>query len=50
MRRQPSENVGTVDDLHASATRLTGLTDFGADDYTRRPRRAAGVLRTPMQA
>jgi Sulfotransferase family len=25
--------VGTVDDLHASATRLTGLGDFGADDY-----------------
>jgi len=27
------ESVGTVDDLHASATRITGLTDFGADDY-----------------
>lgn len=26
--------VGTVEDLHASATRLTGLDDFGADDYT----------------
>jgi len=26
--------VGTVTDLHASATRLTGLGDFGADDYT----------------
>ncbi len=25
-------NVGTVDDLHQSATRATGLTDFGADD------------------
>ncbi len=25
--------VGTVDDLHASATRLTGLDDFGADEY-----------------
>ncbi|HEX3493570.1 MAG TPA: sulfotransferase [Streptosporangiaceae bacterium] len=25
--------VGTVDDLHASATRITGLADFGADDY-----------------
>ncbi|MFC4905722.1 sulfotransferase family protein [Actinomadura gamaensis] len=25
--------VGTVEDLHASATRLTGLTDFGEDDY-----------------
>jgi Sulfotransferase family len=28
------DNVGTVDDLHESATRLTGLTDFGPDDYT----------------
>jgi hypothetical protein len=27
------ESVGTVDDLHASATRLTGLADFGAPDY-----------------
>jgi Sulfotransferase family len=26
--------VGTVEDLHASATRRTGLTDFGVDDYT----------------
>jgi Sulfotransferase family len=26
--------VGTVADLHASATRVTGLDDFGADDYT----------------
>jgi hypothetical protein len=26
-------SVGTVADLHASATRLTGLGDFGADDY-----------------
>jgi len=26
--------VGTVADLHASASRRTGLTDFGADDYT----------------
>src|SRR5262245_63113015 len=25
--------VGTIDDLHASATRLTGLLDFGADDH-----------------
>jgi len=32
--------VGTVEDLHASATRMTGLTDFGADDYTE----ALGVL------
>jgi hypothetical protein len=28
------ENVGTVEDLHASATKLTGLTGFGPDDYT----------------
>ena len=27
------DSVGTVEDLHASATRLTGLTDFGDDDY-----------------
>ena len=26
--------VGTVADLHASASRITGLTDFGPDDYT----------------
>jgi Sulfotransferase family len=26
--------VGTVDDLHASASRITGLADFGPDDYT----------------
>jgi hypothetical protein len=25
--------VGTIEDLHASATRRTGLADFGADDY-----------------
>jgi hypothetical protein len=27
------DSVGTVEDLHASATRVTGLEDFGADDY-----------------
>jgi hypothetical protein len=27
-------HVGTIDDLHRSATRRTGLTDFGPDDYT----------------
>ncbi|GAA4475141.1 sulfotransferase [Rhodococcus olei] len=32
--------VGTVEDLHASATRMTGLSDFGVDDYTE----ALGVL------
>ena len=25
--------VGTAEDLHASATQITGLADFGADDY-----------------
>ncbi|CAM3067610.1 sulfotransferase [Prescottella defluvii] len=33
-------SVGTVEDLHASATRMTGLEDFGTDDYTE----ALGVL------
>lgn len=32
--------VGTVADLHASATRMTGLDDYGVDDYTE----ALGVL------
>lgn len=32
--------VGRIDDLHASATKRTGLDDFGADDYTE----ALGVL------
>src|SRR4051812_47912783 len=27
------DNVGTVEDLEASATRLTTLTDFGGDEY-----------------
>jgi hypothetical protein len=27
------DNVGTVSDLHESASRLTGLADFGAGDY-----------------
>lgn len=27
------DNVGTVEDLHASATKITGLSDFGSDDY-----------------
>jgi hypothetical protein len=26
-------DVGTIEDLHASATRVTGLDDFGGDDY-----------------
>lgn len=29
----PDRIVGTIDDLHASATRMTGLDDFGVDDY-----------------
>ena len=28
------DSVGTVDDLHESASRMTGLTDFGVDDYS----------------
>ncbi|MEU7907134.1 sulfotransferase [Actinoplanes sp. NPDC049118] len=31
--QSPRTDVGTVEDLHASAARLTGLDDFGADDY-----------------
>ena len=27
------ESVGTFEDLHASATKITGLTDFGDDEY-----------------
>lgn len=27
------EDVGTIDDLHTSATKVIGLDDFGADDY-----------------
>jgi hypothetical protein len=27
------DNVGTVEDLHASASKITGLTDFGDDSY-----------------
>ncbi|MFH5207978.1 sulfotransferase family protein [Antrihabitans spumae] len=27
------DNVGTIDDLHASATKITGLTDYGDPDY-----------------
>ena len=30
----PANPVGTVEDLHASASRRTGLADFGPDDYT----------------
>jgi hypothetical protein len=37
---QSREDVGTVEDLEASATRLTTLTDFGAEDY----RQGLGVL------
>ena len=34
MTRREAGTVGTVADLHASAARLTGLDDFGADDYS----------------
>src|ERR1043166_6101846 len=30
---QTRESVGTVEDLEASATRLTTLTDFGGEEY-----------------
>src|ERR1700761_56230 len=35
-------DIATVDELHASATKLTGLDDFGADDDNYRE--ALGVL------
>ena len=38
----PRTNVGTVDDLHASATKACGLDDFGSDDDNYRE--ALGVL------
>src|ERR1044072_3344515 len=38
----PRTNVGTVDDLHASATKACGLDDFGTDDDNYRE--ALGVL------
>lgn len=34
------DSVGTVEDLHASATRITGLQDFGGDEHVE----ALGVL------
>jgi hypothetical protein len=34
LTREAAGIVGTVADLHASAARLTGLDDFGADDYS----------------
>jgi hypothetical protein len=34
MTSSERDNVGTVEDLHESATRMTGLTDYGADDYS----------------
>jgi hypothetical protein len=27
------DSIGSIDDLHAAATKITGLDDFGADDY-----------------
>ena len=27
------EAIGTAEDLHAAAAKITGLADFGADDY-----------------
>lgn len=34
------DDVGTIEDLHASATKVVGLDDFGAEDY----REGLGVL------
>jgi hypothetical protein len=34
LNRGEANPVGTVEDLHASASRRTGLADFGPDDYT----------------
>jgi hypothetical protein len=31
---KPEDPVGTIEDLHAKASKVTGLTDFGPDDYT----------------
>ena len=31
--QQGRDDVGTIDDLHASARKITGLDDFGTDDY-----------------
>ena len=41
-RRTDRKDVATVDELHASATKLTGLDDFGTDDDNYRE--ALGVL------
>jgi len=32
--KSPADSVGSVEDLHAAASKATGLTDFGPDDYT----------------
>ena len=32
-RTRTLTGIGTAEDLHASATKITGLADFGADDY-----------------
>ncbi len=31
---RPEDPVGSVEDLHAAASKVSGLTDFGPDDYT----------------
>jgi Sulfotransferase family len=33
-RDGPGSGIGTAADLHASASKITGLADFGPDDYT----------------
>ncbi len=34
MQQQGRDDIGTAEDLHASASRVTGLDDFGPDDYS----------------
>jgi hypothetical protein len=31
--RAGRDSIGSIEDLHAAATKITGLDDFGADDY-----------------
>ncbi|MGA9871418.1 MAG: sulfotransferase [Rhodococcus sp. (in: high G+C Gram-positive bacteria)] len=40
MTNMERTDVGTIEDLHSSATKFTGLTDFGSEDYVE----ALGVL------
>ena len=44
-RVRERDSVGTFEDLHAAATRMTGLDDFGADEYHEPLQRPARLLR-----